>query len=205
MVLLDLQTQKSCELDMHEYEPNLVKSFEIAGQGYIPQEVLDKISLHKHTLYAVAGSSSIETATWMLKVGTSLLDAGGLAVKIESAGLAHTAEEWRVLAADSSLSALYNAFVTLIGGQDYYYSCGMHNFGLPDASLSYNIAPQNAGQILNDFNNYQLAEKPNLEDGHTFSIAPEAPRFKILRGLYKGYDDSDPLHNPFGCWHLEAI
>lgn len=205
MVILDLQTQKSCELEVYEYDPNLLKSFEIAGQGCIPKEVLANISLHKYTLYAVAESPSIETATWMLKLGTSLLDAGGLAVKIESGGLAHTAEDWRVLAEDGSLSSLYNAFVTLIGGQSYYYSCGMHNFGLPDVSLSRSVAPQDASQILNDFNYYQLSEKPNLKNGHTFSIAIEAPKFKILHRQYEGYDDSDPLYNPFGCWHLEEL
>jgi hypothetical protein len=119
--------------------------------------------------------------------------------------LAHTAEDWYALAADSSPSAVYNAFVTLIGGQNYYYSCGMHNFGLPDASLSRSIKPDAASEILNAFNYYQLVEKLQLADEHTFSTAPEAPRFRLLSCSYEGYEDTASLYNPFGRWHLEGI
>ncbi|MBW4623339.1 MAG: DUF4261 domain-containing protein [Cyanosarcina radialis HA8281-LM2] len=205
MLLLEIETSKSCELEIYGYDPHLTRAFEIAGKGYIPQAVLHRLSSHRHTLYAVADSPSIETATWMLKVGASLLDAVGIAVKVESAGLAHTAEDWFAFAADSSPSAVYNAFVTLIGGQNYYYSCGMQNFGLPDASLSRSIEPQVASEILHEFNYYQLVEKPLLADGHTFSTAPEAPSFRIVRCSYEGYEDTDPLYNSFGRWHLENI
>jgi hypothetical protein len=205
MLLMDIQTQASCGLEIYDYDPNMRKSFEIAGQGRISDEVLQKIADHRHTLYAICDSPSIETATWMLEAGVGLLSAGGLAIKVESAGLAHTAEDWQALAADRSPAALYQAFVTLLSSDNYYYSCGMHNFGLPDVSLSHQVEPQTASQILNEFNYYQLVEQPSFVDGHTFSTALEAPRFKLLRCSYEGFDYSDPLYNPFGRWHLESL
>lgn len=205
MLMMDMQTQAICKLEIYEYDPNMRRSFEVAGQGLISERVLQKIAEHRHTLYAIINSPSLETANWMLKVGTGLLEAGGLAIKVESAGLAHTAENWQALAADSSPAALYQAFVTLIGGTDSYYSCGMHNFGLPDVSLNRIIEPQAARTILDEFNYYQLVERPSFLDGHTFSTSAEAPSFKLSHCPYEGYDPSDPLYNPFGRWHLESL
>jgi hypothetical protein len=102
MLLLDVQTKKTCELEVYEYDPNLIRSFEIAGQGNIPEEVLQQISQHKYTIYAIAAKASIETATWMLKVGAGMIEIGGLAIKVESAGLAHTAENWIALNKDGT-------------------------------------------------------------------------------------------------------
>jgi hypothetical protein len=204
-LLWEIQTEENCELDIYEHDSDLVRAFDIAGHGYIRKDILQKISEHKYTLYPVAEPASIETATWMLKVGVELLKAGGLAVKVESAGLAHTAEAWRDFAADGSLPALYRAFVTLIMGDDYYYSCGMHNFGLPDASMNRDITAKAAGEILDGFNFYQLTDKPDFQDGHTFSLAPDAPRFRLRHMPYRDYGDSSSLHNPFGRWHLETI
>jgi hypothetical protein len=192
-ILLDMQTQKSCYLEVYDRDPHLTTAFDIAGKGFIPDTILHDISTHTHTVYAIANSPSMETAAWMLKVGECLLAAGGLAVKIESAGLAHTKETWRSFATDGSLTSIYPAFVTLLRGEHYYYSCGMQNFGLPDVSLDDRVEARVAAAILNEFNYYQLVDRPHLADGHTFSIAADAPRFAMALRPCEGYDPSMPL------------
>lgn len=93
--------------------------------------------------------------------------------------MAHSAERWRELANSENLFDLYTAFVTLIGGKGYFYSCGMHNFGLPDCSVSNSVAANEAAVLMNQFNFYQLSESPDLQSGQTFSVDAASPRYKL--------------------------
>ena len=124
-------------------------------------------------------------------------------MKIESSGIAHTAEEWDVLAEDEAGFATYPAFTTLIQGDDYYYSCGMKNFGLRDSSVSLQLSPTEAADLLTVFNRYCVFETPKILSDQTFSTAPEEPFFRISERSYEGYAEDDCLFNPFGRWHLE--
>jgi hypothetical protein len=138
----------------------------------------------------------------MLRVGAALLDAGGIAVKVESSGAANSAKQWRELAGSKSLYDTYRAFVRPYGGKDSFYSCGMHNLGLPDAAVPRNLDPPAAAELLNAFNHYMLREKPALEDGDTFSIAPDAPHFKLQKTACDTYKAGHSFHNPFGVWKM---
>jgi hypothetical protein len=102
--------------------------------------------------------------------------AGGLAVKVESSGVAHEWDRWFSLLSGSTFDA-YCGAVTLIGDSDRYYSCGMHHFGLPESSLPTSIAIGEAADFMNRFNLYQIIERPELATGHTFSLAPDAPYY----------------------------
>jgi hypothetical protein len=64
----------------------------------------------------------------MIEVGRALLDAGGLAIKCDSSGIAHSADRWR------APGPLFDAFVRLpiINETEELYSVGMHLLGLPD-------------------------------------------------------------------------
>jgi hypothetical protein len=138
----------------------------------------------------------------MLKVGHALLQAGGIAVKVESTGIAHSADMWTEFARSGTLSQLYWAFVALIRGKEYYYSCGMHDFGLPDVATGSNLSPDTASQLMNQFNYFVLSEDPTLVDGETFSAAAGAPRYRLKRERCELYHRDDPFHNPLGRWHL---
>src|SRR5262249_1875219 len=179
MILLDTKTNQGYTLEIHEHDPHLQQAFRLAGGGRIADSDIVAIGEHRHTLYCLTDTLSVESALQMLRVGTALLNAGGIAVKVESSGVAHSAQRWRELALSESLFDTHIAFVPLIGGKDSFYSCGMHNFGLPDAAVPRDLDPRDAAKILNIFNHYLLGERPTLEDGHTFSIAADAPRFRL--------------------------
>jgi hypothetical protein len=147
----------------------------------------------------------MEWARRMLRVGCALLQAGGIAVKVESTGIAHSADKWMEFARSGDLFQLYRAFVTLIKGSEYFYSCGMHNFGLPDVSVGSNLGPDDASRLLNQFNCFVLSENPALADGETFSVAAGASRYGLKKERCELYPHDDPFYNPFGRWHLIEI
>ena len=119
--------------------------------------------------------------------------------------MAHSAKRWRELAGSESLFDTYIAFVTLIGGKDSFYSCGMHNFGLPDAAVPRDLEARDAAELLNIFNHYLLGEKPSLSDGHTFSVGAEKPRFRLHKTARDTYEPGHAFHNPFGLWKMSKL
>lgn len=204
-VLMELATKQAFGLEIHEHDPNMRHAFEVAGGARIAGDDLDAIAGHRHTLYALSQGASIEHAGQMLRVGVALLNAGGVAVKVESSGLAHSAARWRELAASKNPFDLYVAFVTLTGNGECFYSCGMHSFGLPDATVPGDLDPQSAAQLLSVFNSHLLAERPALADGNTFSIGEDSPRFVLRHSACHTYEPDDPFHNPDGMWNLNYV
>ncbi|PDM36553.1 endopeptidase, partial [Bacillus cereus] len=93
----------------------------------------------------------------------------GLALKIETAGVAYSKDEWTELAENKEIFPIYSHVVTLVGDEDGYYSCGMQAFALPDVIIQGEIEPETAGDLLNDFNLYNIVEQPKLKDGDTIS------------------------------------
>jgi hypothetical protein len=202
-VLLDTTTNQSYQLDIYEHDPDLVRAFALAGRRSLTETDLAAIEGHTHTLYVIGQGGSVERAKLLMQIGARLLRAGGLAVKVESSGVAHSASDWQTLTAAPELSALYFAYVTLIGDHGRFYSCGMHNLGLPDAIVPGTLLPDDAAQLLEMFLLYLLLEQPKLKNGHTFSTAPQAPRYRLQLAPCTFYEADDPFHNPYGMWVLE--
>jgi hypothetical protein len=92
---------------------------------------------HRSALYVLSEpfgrATAAAAASRMIELGRALLEAGGIAVKCESSGIAHSAERWR-----RPDLPLFEAFVRLpiINEIDELYSVGMHLLGLPDGIVS---------------------------------------------------------------------
>jgi uncharacterized protein YegJ (DUF2314 family) len=54
------------------------------------------------------------------------------------------------------------AFVTLVQAEDFVYSCGMHNLGLPDASVTAELGAETCARTISAFNHQQLIHRPPL-------------------------------------------
>jgi uncharacterized protein YegJ (DUF2314 family) len=203
-LLMQLESKASFELEVYPRDPALGKTFAIASGGRLSEAELAPIAEHRSTVYLIGGEGSLAEARRMMAAATHLLDAGGAGVKIESAGLAHSAEAWRHCAGSGSALSLYRAYVTLVGGTaaDHHYSCGMHNLGLPDVSVVGSLPLDEAADILTSFNHWNLIEHPALQDGAWFACAAGEPAFTASHRDF-GYEADDPLNNPLGRWHLE--
>ena len=154
-------------MEIYEHDPALQNAFHLAGRSSVTDAEIDAIATHTCTACVIGEGGSTEAAQSILGAASGLLRAGGLAVKMESTGKAHSKQDWYVLDADQSLRALYDAFVTLIGGDGGGYSCGMHNLGLPDAAQDAALSDEDGARLLQTFLLYTLLEKPDLRRSQT--------------------------------------
>jgi len=201
-VMMRIGTKEGVTLEIYDRDPNLKNAFSIAGRGRLTEVDLAAIDSHTFTLYVVAEGGSVDAAGKLLHAANGLLKAGGLAVKVESTGVAHRADQWAEFCTDDHLGNLLQAYVTYIGGNGVYYSCGMHNIGYPDAVVEADIPPNDAARLLHTFVSYLAAENPTLKNGEIFSIDAHAPRYRLFHHPCTMYEAGDLFHNPFGVWKL---
>lgn len=149
--LFNPATREMFEVDLYGPDPHLRQAFALAGRLSLSEQDLNAIASHSHTLYIIGPGGSPEAARSIMGVTCGVLNAGGIAVKVESAGVAHSARDWFGLAQDQHLAALYRAYVTLVGGKGSYYSCGMHCLGLRDAIVVGEMASEDAARLLQGF------------------------------------------------------
>jgi hypothetical protein len=181
------------------------QAFEIAGQGKLSHGELEAISTHQSVAYLHFPLNILEQRDRIKKFSTVIQTIGGFAVKIESTGIAHSWEHWHKMLGSENEFDIYCGFVVLIGGEKHYYSCGMHNFGLPDCRVSTAFNPNYAADFMNRFNYYQITEKPSLESGHTFSIDSESPNYFMNLIPDNRHDEDTLFRNPFGLWDMVLI
>jgi hypothetical protein len=193
------------KVEVYEHDPDIGEAFLYASRDTFEQSLLDEIEQHTFTLYIIADVNSFEGVKEIVDVGIGLLKAGGLAVKIETAGIAHSKEDWYELQGNTEHFPLYSHFVTLIGDNDCYYSCGMKAFGLPDVVTPSTISPEEAADLLNNFNLYNIIESPIFNNGQTFSMGEDAPVLKISSVNDFRYDEEDVFFNPFGLLELKPL
>lgn len=200
-VLMDIRTKRSWVVEQYEADPRLAQAFAMSGAGRVSPGLTEEIRSHATTAYLISEETSVEAARATMRVVDTLLDAGGFAVKVESAGLAHPPARWRALGRQG-LTGLVDALVTLVGDEHSACSCGMHNLGLPDVAGGEGMTAQELPGMLVSFNLWQLLTAPELEDGAAFVPDLDGQRFKVKRQPY-GYGADSPLNNPHGRWLLE--
>ena len=206
-VVVDPATSKPYPFRAETYDPNpsMREAFDALSAGKISREVLDRIDAHTMTVYAVTNEPpSVDLCQSLMRFAGALLDAGGLAVKVETSGVAHAAERWReLLALEIRDLAAYQALTIRIAAADLgeSYSCGMRHFGLPDA-----IMPGCGSETstLDAFNKYMLLESPGIKDGQTFAAESGAPAYRLYHEPCAMFAPGHLYHNPFGVWRLKG-
>lgn len=188
-------------LDFCDPSSEMRKAFHIAGQGRLSQPTLDAIQEHRGVAYLHFSMDWLGQRERLTKFTEVLQRAGGHAVKVESSGVAHEWDRWFSLLSGSTFDA-YCSAVTLIGGSERYYSCGMHHFGLPESSLPRSIEIGEAADLMNRFNMYQIVEQPQSTTGHTFSLTADSPHYRMVLSPDSRHDADDLFHNPHGVWEL---
>ncbi|WP_128856567.1 DUF4261 domain-containing protein [Bacillus sp. CDB3] len=193
------------EIDVYEQDPSLGEAFFYASGERFDEELRRELEKHTYTVYVIAKVDDTERLQEVIDVGMELLNAGGLALKVETAGVAYSKDEWKELAENKEIFPMYSHLVTLVGDEeDGYYSCGMRAFNLPDVVLDGGIDPEVAVDLLNDFNLHNILEKPNLKDGDTISFTEDSPMYRLSHYIDERYEQEDPFYNPCGLWQLES-
>lgn len=204
LILTDLLEKNHVGVEVHPRDAKMRHAFEIAGQGRINPSVLAAIDAHASVVYLRFPPHLLEEKAKVAKFTKLLQSAGGIAIKVESAGVAHTWERWNELLSGSTFD-LYTSATVLIGDRETCYSCGMHNFSLPDCEVPASIGKVAAAELMNGFNYWLLAEKPVLKDRHTFSLTSTSPRYRVLHIPDSRHEAGDAFFNPHGLWRLTAV
>jgi hypothetical protein len=203
-ILADVGGKDHLPVEFTSADSHMAKAFEIAGQGRLPQSTLAEIELHQSVVY-VHASIDIQAERTRLLTFTKLLQRlGGHAIKLETAGIAHSWERWFALL-NGSLFDLYCACVVLVSDNDYYYSCGMHHFGLSECAVPTTVDLDEAADLMNRFNFWQIAEQPTMKPGHTFSLSNDAPVWHLALENDNRHDVDDLFFNQHGVWVLRSM
>ncbi|MBL8203872.1 MAG: DUF4261 domain-containing protein [Blastocatellia bacterium] len=206
-VLMEVATGQHYRLEIYDHDPNLKHAFAMANYSRrdLSEEDFRAIESHSFALYLIGDGGSFAAARKTMEAACALLKSGGTAIKVESAGLSHSAANWETLAKAESDAALYYAFVALVADESSVYSCGMHLLGLPDAGVATTPHATDLPELLKTFLLYQLVERPTLLAGQTFSVDREAPRYYLAFEECSKYDADDLFLNPYGMWRLTEI
>lgn len=202
MVLMHLETKQSYELEFCGPDERMASAFEASGPHWKNTAEMELISSHKSVCYLISKGGSIESAHSIMNAANALLDAGGYGVKVESTGLAHPPKDWKEQCKYNYLFKSHSSYVVYITLESTY-SCGMHNFGLPDAIVESSDS-ENPSELLRVFTHYLLSESPVIKEGQTFSVDSDSPAYRIKAHPPINYGESSLFNNPFGMWKLQA-
>jgi Domain of unknown function (DUF4261) len=202
MILMHLETKLAYKLEFCDRDERMVSAFEAAGPHWKDTAEMQKISSHKSVCYLISKGGSIESAHSIMNAANALLSAGGYGVKVESSGLAHPPKDWREQCQYSYLFKSHASYVVYITSEATY-SCGMHNFGLPDAIVDSNES-ENPSELLKVFTHYLLSESPVIKEGQTFSVDSDSPAYRVNAHPSVDYGENSLFNNPFGKWKLQA-
>jgi uncharacterized protein YegJ (DUF2314 family) len=200
-MLADLAEKDHVAVDFCEADSRMVDSFRTAGQGSLSESLLGALEQHLSVLYLHFPLDIVAQRERILKFTRLIRELGGIAVKLESSGIAHAWEKWETRLA-GSLFDLYCATTVLVGDEDDYYSCGMHHFGLPECSIPRTIKIETAAELMNRFNAWRINESPDLVADEVLSIESGSPAFRLSRTPDDRHHEDDLFYNPHGVWRL---
>jgi hypothetical protein len=214
------------EHEWSERDQRMVPAFKASACRYdssLEAEDLANIAGHASVLYVLSKNFTAQegpvVSRLFLRLSRRLLEAGGLALKCESTGIAHGRSRWLALAreaeGDDFWSALLRAYVQMpISNGDDYYTCGMHLLGKPDLIVSDTLLREAHGSTKNHgytavklfgiFALYLLAQCPEgqFKSGDTCATDAESTSFRVVWEDCTGYDEDDFSFNPFGRWRF---
>ncbi|MBL2468615.1 endopeptidase, partial [Klebsiella pneumoniae] len=87
----------------YDHDPSLREAFLYASGGRFEEDLLSKLEKHTYTVYIIANVQNMQELKEVIEVGNGVLDAGGLALKIETAGVAYSKDEWTELAENKEI------------------------------------------------------------------------------------------------------
>ena len=158
-------------------------------------------------LVRVTCSDTVMTAASareMQRAATALVLAGATEIQVHTSGITHPGVAWRKFSESGGWSDLYSAYVRFVSSGQYFASCGMHAFGLPDVHVGADVGLVEASNAISAFNVYVLERRPILATGHWFTGSDSGPRFRLRRADCEHFPREQSLHNPFGVWQFHA-
>ena len=205
-VMMHGPSKAAFEFDFCDRDESMARAFASAGLvNQLGKDVIDKIATHRSVVYLLSTTPQAkETSISIAKAAAHLIKAGGLGVKVESAGKEFSADQWLELTGSDFVEIYGLMVLDSVSDGTTTYSCGMRNLGLWDSIVSGDEF-QAAVKLLRGFNMYQLYESPELLAGQTFGLEAGAPRYRLSVETQQPDADHNLFANPFGMWRLSRL
>lgn len=203
-ILRSLEEPYNFNFEILSHEQGIENSFYYASRYTFDQEILNQLNGHNSILILERIDTHIGSLKALLDLSDLVLQLGGIAIKVETTGIAYKASEWNELVTHKDLQTMYSYLVGLVHDTEtnVYYSFGMKTFGLADARVSASIGNERACDTLHEFNLFRLMDSPRLLDGETIALVEEGQVFMLQHNSDTRYEREDIFHNRFGIWEL---
>jgi hypothetical protein len=203
-------------LEPDDRMPNAFESCRDRARATWTDEDRALVKLHTAVVYVMSTPVLAQRAESMsataLQVIAALLNAGGSAAKAESAGIAHSRQEWLRLAQAltgaseiATQAIVRDAFVRqplLDSDDDAYYSCGMHLLGHRDVEMPAELDALVAVDWFRAATAVILRQTSDASLQDQAVSLDEEQRFLTDGGPCSRYQQDDFFYNPYGYWAL---
>lgn len=205
-LMMNVESDSSFEVEVYEPEENLRQSFEHLGSGKADSKTLQEIDESTVVLYLIAKKTGLESVKELIRAVSDILRAGGLAVRIDTTGIAHSKESWLELERNvEDVVEVHRHFVTLVDYESFYSTFGMKSFGYPDVLAPSVSNREDSLAAVGSLSFYMVAQNPLLNSGETYSNGIDAPFFRMDIKEDDRYEDTHIYYNARGFVHLEAM
>ena len=201
-LILDSHTRESAKLQFRISSPELAEGF---SSPLLDQASADAIAAHRSIAHLLINYRGHETFEYLLHFTRAVHEAGGIAVRIETAGVTHSWVVWQNLVSSDYYADNLKALVIHVYEDNQLSSFGMAQLHHPDAENIGAADHIDVSELLERFNLYQWLEKPVLLDGQTFSLEAGAPRFRLEFLPDERYPADDVYFNKYGVWRLTYL
>ncbi len=205
MILVKPLANAHVSFELEDHDPRMEESFRVSGQGKLPDALLKKVAEHRMVAYLHFDISFIQEQSKIIEFSRLMRSVGGIAVKVESSGLAHDWDTWLERIGSDWSFDWYCSLIVLVEDRDAYYSCGMHHFLLEEVEVPADLGLTASAELINEFNLWRILEEPKIGEGHTFSLGKDSPRFRMKKISDDRHESGDLFHNTHGVWKLERI
>lgn len=195
-------------------DPRMIRSFSVCSDRVVPGAWTsaddDAVASHGSVLYVLSPPMTAETAVIVSAAALLLVDAvisaGAVAVKGESAGVAHGLARWRQLASDGAQALRSHDDFLLrraarlsfakrpLLGETFIESVGFHLVGLPEIYLAKNLGGDVDAVKLIDSVADDIAE---------LGLDAVLRDRKARLSFNSTYAEDDFKFNPYGIVHLD--
>jgi hypothetical protein len=191
----------ACAVSHETPDADLAAAFAAAGPYWVETAEMQRIAGHVSVVYLEGHGGSRANAESMMRAAAAIVRAGGLGVKVESAGVAHPPAQWLDLVDKLDQQSAHWALVVYLADDNEVVTCGMHNFGCRDASVA-GPDPAEGVAMLRAFTQFLFETAPELAPGQTFADEVDGQWVRIEDDPAPRFAADSPMRNPYGTWRL---
>jgi len=206
-ILINSMDERCYAIEFFEAQEDLDESFRYAGMVTgVSEHFLEEVGNQSHVIFISSVTGNMEEAWHLALAAKAILDAGGIGIRIETAGKAFEKEYWNELIENFKPLNLYLMFVvdTILDEDGSVYTCGMHNIGYKDIILS-GEKFEEAATLIYNFAYYQVHNNTTIQNGGVFSTGLSSPKFRISDEPNQPYQGDEMFENDFGMWRLSRL